>query len=66
MAEKINLTKKEADEIIQGKLARFFGVNAKEATSEQLYKAVVMAVRDILLEKRKSYHYKVKDAQGKS
>ncbi len=65
MAEKINLTKKEADEIIQGKLARFFGVNAKEATSEQLYKAVVMAVRDILLEKRKSYHYKVKDAQGK-
>lgn len=65
MAEKLNLTKKEAAEIIKGKLSRFFGVNDKEATKEQLYKAVVMAVRDILLEKRKSYHYKVKDKKGK-
>ncbi len=65
MSEKVTLTKKEADEIIKGKLSRFFGVNDKEATSEQLYKAVVMTVRDILLEKRKSYHYKIKEAQGK-
>ena len=65
MSEIYKLTKKEAGDIIQGKLSRFFGVNDKEATSEQLYKAVVMTVRDILLEKRKSYHYKVKEAKGK-
>ena len=65
MNEIYKLTKKEAGDIIQGKLSRFFGVNDKEATSEQLYKAVVMTVRDILLEKRKSYHYKVKEAKGK-
>ncbi|MBQ7408384.1 MAG: glycogen/starch/alpha-glucan phosphorylase [Clostridia bacterium] len=65
MGERIKLTKKEAGDAIKGKLSRFFGVNDQEATSEQLYKAVVMVVRDILLEKRKSYHYKVKEAQGK-
>jgi len=65
MSEVFKLTKKEASEIIKGKLSRFFGVSDNEATSEQLYKAVVMTVRDILLEKRKSYHYRVKDAKGK-
>jgi len=58
-------TSKEAKEIISGKLARFFGVSMNEATNEQTYKAVVMTVRDILLEKRKSYHYKTKECKGK-
>ncbi len=65
MGEKLCFTKKEAEEIISGKLARFFGVSGKEATSEQLYKAVVMTVRDILLEKRKQYNYEVRKKQGK-
>ena len=59
------ITNKTAKEMISGKLARFFGVSIKEATKEQMYKAVVMTVRDILLEKRNAYHYKVKEAKGK-
>ena len=65
MNEKLGFTKKEAEETINGKLSRFFGVSGKEATSEQLYKAVVMTVRDILLEKRKSFNYKVKEKKAK-
>jgi len=65
MNEKLGFTKKEAEETINGKLSRFFGVSGKEATSEQLYKAVVMTVRDILLEKRKSFNYKVKESGAK-
>ncbi len=60
-----NFTKIEAKEFIKGKLSRFFGVSESEATSEQIYKAVVMVVRDILLEKRNAYDNKVKKAQGK-
>ena len=45
-------TEKDAELLISGKLSRYYGVTLKEATKEQLYKAVVMAVRDILLEKR--------------
>lgn len=62
---KVKLTKKEVAELIRGKLSRYYGVSPSEATSDQLYKAVVMIVKDILLEKRKSYHYKLKEAQGK-
>jgi len=60
-----NFTKKEALTIIEGKLSRFFGVSPTEATTEQLYKAVVMAVRDILLEKRNKYHQTVKEKKSK-
>lgn len=59
------MTKKEALEMLSGKLSRYFGVTLSEANNEQIYKAVVMMVRDILLEKRKSYHYKIKEQQGK-
>ena len=62
---KTTMTKKEALEMLSGKLSRYFGVTFLEADNEQLYKAVVMTIRDILLEKRKSYHYKIKEAQGK-
>ena len=58
-------TKKEAKDIIDGKLSRFFGVSAEECTKEQLYKAVVMMVRDILLEKRKNNGSKVKEQKAK-
>ncbi len=59
------MTKKDVEEMLSGKLSRYFGISFMEANNEQLYKAVVMTVRDILLEKRKSYHYKVKEQQGK-
>ena len=59
------MTKKEAEEIISGKLSRYFGITLQEATNEQLYKAVAMTVRDILLEKRKRYHDKIKENKAK-
>ena len=62
---KTEITPKEMKDVISGKLSRYFGVSVKEASTEQLYKAVVMAVRDILLEKRNAYHYKTKAAKAK-
>ncbi len=59
------MTEKEAISIIKGKLSRHFGVSAKEATKEQIYKAVVMFVRDILLEKRAAFNKKYREQNGK-
>ena len=58
-------TEKEAESLIVGKLSRYYGVMPKEATKEQLYKAVVMAVRDILLEKREKFYREYRDKNGK-
>ncbi|MGN0819746.1 MAG: glycogen/starch/alpha-glucan phosphorylase [Christensenellaceae bacterium] len=63
--ESKKITAKNAGELIGGKLSRFFGVTDKEATKEQLYKAVAMVVRDILLEKRNEYHNITKKAKAK-
>ena len=52
-------------ELIQGKLSRYFGIGPSEARKDQLYKAVVMSVRDIMLEKRHNFHLKTKEAKGK-
>ena len=59
------ITEKEVKEAIKGKLSRYFGVSPTEATEEQMYKAVVMSVRDILLEKRQQFHKKVKAKRAK-
>ncbi len=59
------ITEKEAKELIKGKLSRYFGVTPKEATKEQIYKAVVMSVRDILLDKRQQFHKKIKLKRAK-
>lgn len=59
------LTQQEAQQLIVGKLSRYFGVSPSEATREQIYKAVVMSVRDIMLEKRQQFHLKTKKARAK-
>ncbi len=59
------ITEKEAKDLIKGKLSRYFGVAPTEASKEQVYKAVVMVVRDILLEKRQQFHKKVKAKRAK-
>ena len=48
---KENFTNSDAQSLIKGKLSRYFGVNPENATKDQFYKAIVMSVRDILLEK---------------
>ncbi len=55
----------EAKQLIKGKLSRYFGVSPSEAKRDQLYKAVVMCVRDIMLEKRHNFHLKTKESKGK-
>ena len=53
-----NLTEKDALSLIKGKLSRYFGVSPAEASKEQIYKSVVMCVRDMLLEKRHAFNKK--------
>ena len=60
-----SVTDKEVRVLIEGKLSRYFGVTPKEATIDQIYKAVVMSVRDILLEKRQQFHKVTKSKKGK-
>ncbi len=59
------LTEQEAHRLIAGKLSRYFGVVPQEASQEQIYKAVVMSVRDIMAEMHQKFHYKMKSAKAK-
>lgn len=60
------ITEREAKELVKGKLARYFGVSRPaEVSKDQLYKAVVMSVRDILLEKRQQFQKRVKTKRAK-
>ena len=59
------ITEKDALGLIKSKLSKYFGVMPKEATKEQIYKAVVMCVRDMLLEKRHAFNKKYRAKGGK-
>ena len=59
------LTEQEAQRLITGKLSRYFGVTPQEATREQIYRAVVMSVRDIMAEKHQKFHVRTKSARAK-
>lgn len=59
------LTEQEAHRLIAGKLSRYFGVIPQEASREQIYKAVVMSVRDIMAEKHQKFHLRTKNARAK-
>ena len=63
--EKEKFTSAEAKDLIKGKLSRYFGVAPSEARKDQLYKAVVMSIRDIMLEKRHDFHLKTKATKSK-
>ena len=63
--KKEQITGQVAKELIQGKLSRYFGVAPSEARKDQLYKAVVMSVRDIMLEKRHKFHTVTKGKKAK-
>ncbi len=63
--KKEQISEQVAKELIQGKLSRYFGIAPAEARKEQLYKAVVMSIRDIMLEKRHAFHIKTKGEKAK-
>lgn len=59
------INEKEAAQLIKNKLSNYFAVSPTEATKEQVYKAVTMCVRDILLEKRSAFNKKYREQGGK-
>ena len=63
--KKEQFTELDAKELIKGKLSRYFGVAPTEARKDQLYKAVVMSIRDIMLEKRHKFHLTTKKNKAK-
>ncbi|MBE7090014.1 MAG: glycogen/starch/alpha-glucan phosphorylase [Clostridiales bacterium] len=59
------MTEKDAASLIRAKLSKYFGVAPTEATKEQIYKAVALCVRDMLLEKRSAFNKKYREKGGK-
>ena len=60
-----NEQNKQVKENIEAKLSRYFGVVPAEATRDQMYKAVVMTVKDILTEKRGDFKHEVNEKGAK-
>lgn len=60
-----NMTKTEVKELLSGKLSRHFGAVAEDATKNQIYKAVILSVRDMLTEKRAAFKHTVKTQKKK-
>jgi len=57
--------KNEVKANIELKLSRYFGCEPKDATRDQIYKATVMTVKDILTSKRGDFKHKVNEEGAK-
>ena len=55
----IKITNQKALNMLEETLMRHSEVNLKEAKNTDIYKALAMLCRDILLEKREKFHSKV-------
>ena len=60
-----NFTKSQIKDALTAKLARYFGTAPEDATKEQIYKSVVLSVKDILTEKRSDFKSDTKKQRGK-
>ncbi len=60
-----NFTKSQIKDALTAKLARYFGTAPEDATKEQIYKSVVLSVKDILTEKRSAFKSDTKKQRGK-
>ena len=61
--EKLN--KKQIKDNIETKLSRYFGCTPKQASKDQMYKAVAMTVRDMLTSKRGDFKQEVNGTGSK-
>ena len=59
------LNKTQVKENIETKLSRYFGCTPKEASKDQMYKAVAMTVRDLLTSKRGDFKQDVNSVGAK-
>lgn len=60
-----SLTKKQAKDLISGKLSHYFGVSPHEATDEQYYKAVALIVRELMHEGVREFRNDANTADSK-
>ena len=60
-----SLTKKYLRELLESKLSRFYGTTPKEATKDQVYRALLLAVKTILSQKRTEFKKNVNNQGGK-
>ena len=63
--ENQKLTKEDVRVALESKLSRYFGVKPEEASEEQIYKATVLTVKDILTQKRSAFKQKTKAQKAK-
>ncbi|MBR4959309.1 MAG: glycogen/starch/alpha-glucan phosphorylase [Clostridia bacterium] len=59
------ISEEQVSEQLRAKLARYFGVKPEDANAEQMYKATLMSVKDVLTEKRQVFHEKAKKQRPK-
>ena len=59
------ITKAELSAALNDKLSRVFGATAAEATADQIYKATLISIRDILGHKRAQLKTNVQAQQGR-
>lgn len=59
------MTAAEVKEAIELKLTRYFGISPDEADEEQIYKATILTVKDILTSKRSVFHDRIKKTHPK-
>ncbi len=52
-------------EDLESKLKRYYGIHPSEASYDQMYRSVVLSVKDILMRKRADQHNKVKETHSK-
>ncbi|MBE6610749.1 MAG: glycogen/starch/alpha-glucan phosphorylase [Ruminococcaceae bacterium] len=50
---------------VESKLKRYYGIAPSEATEEQIYRSVVLTVKDILMRKRADQHNTIKKTRSK-
>ncbi len=60
-----NFTHEDVKEMLDSKISRYFGVRPEAASEAQVYKAVMLTVKDLLTEKRASFRRSVKSQSAK-
>ncbi len=60
-----SIKQQKIKEALESKLSRYFGVAADDASKEQVYKAVILTVKDMLTSERSTFRKSVKNKKAK-
>ena len=61
----MSYSEKEVLKLIEDKLSRYFAVSAAKATKEQMYKALALVTRDVMLRKKQEFNKRVNKKKAK-